>query len=100
MDGATSYHITYTSDGGQSWSLAALNHPENSIAISGIDNSKSYIVGVRARNSVGDSGWVNSPSADPFQPEPTPTPTPEPTPTPTPETHCYSRTDARPRLPE
>ena len=84
VDGATSYHITYTSDGGQSWSLAALNHSENSITISGADNSKTYIVGVRARNSVGDSGWVNSPSAAPYQPEPTPTPTPEPTATPTP----------------
>ena len=56
---AETYHITYSSDGGNSWSLAALNHPNNSITISGVDNSKSYIVGVRARNSGGDSDWRN-----------------------------------------
>ena len=77
--GATSYHITYTSNNGASWSLAALNHPDSSITISNIDNSKTYIVGVRARNSAGDSTWRNSAPAGPFQPPaPTPTPTPAP----------------------
>ena len=65
---ATSYHVTYTSDSGASWSLAALNHPSSSITISSVDNSKSYIVGVRSRNSGGDSGWRNSPSAGPYSP--------------------------------
>ena len=65
---AETYHITYTSDGGKSWSLAALNHPINSITITGADNSKSYIVGVRARNSLGDSGWRNSPVIGPYNP--------------------------------
>ena len=63
---ATSYHVTYTSDNGASWSLAALNHPETSIAITGVDNGLTYIVGVRARNDYGDSGWVNSPAAAPY----------------------------------
>ena len=65
--GATSYHVTYSSDGGGSWSLAALNHPNNSITI-GVDNAKTYIVGVRARNEHGDSGWTNSPAAGPYTP--------------------------------
>ena len=69
--------------------MAALNHAESDIEITGVNNSKSYIVGVRARNSEGDSGWRNSPKAGPYTPPaptptPTPTPTPNPTPTPTP----------------
>ena len=47
--GATKYHVTYTDNGGQSWSLAALAHTETSITITGADNSKTYVVGVRAR---------------------------------------------------
>ena len=62
VSGATSYHITYTSNNGASWSLAALNHPDSSITISNADNSKTYIVGVRARNEHGGSGWRNSPA--------------------------------------
>ena len=94
VDGATSYHVTYSSDGGGSWSLAALNHPDASITIMGVQNGDTYIVGVRARNSAGDSGWRNSPAAGPFVP-PTPTPTPESTPTPsttTPSTTTPSTT--------
>ena len=83
VSGATSYHITYTSNNGTSWSLAALNHPDSSITITGVTNSLTYIVGVRARNSAGDSIWRNSTPAGPFQP-PTPTPTATATPTPTP----------------
>ena len=56
VDGATSYHITYSSDGKQSWSLAALNHPDASITVSGVDNASTYIIGVRARNASGSSG--------------------------------------------
>ena len=67
--GATSYHITYSDNGGGSWSLAAQNHSTNSITISGVDNAKTYLVGVRARNKHGDSGWRNSPSAGPHTPE-------------------------------
>ncbi len=60
VSGATSYHITYSSDNKRNWSLAALNHPTNSITISGLENAQSYIVGVRARNLVGASAWTNS----------------------------------------
>ncbi len=82
VSGATSYHVTYSSTGGASWDLAALDHASNSIAISA-DNAKTYIVGVRAKNDAGGSNWRNSPAAGPFTP-PTPDPTPTPTPTPTP----------------
>ena len=64
--GATSYHVTYTSDNGKSWSLAAFDHTQTSIAISGVDDAKAYIVGVRARNDNGWSGWRNSPPASPL----------------------------------
>ena len=70
VEGATSYHVTYSDDGGGSWARAALNHPDNSITISGVDNAKTYLVGVRARNKQGDSGWRNSPAAGPYTPEP------------------------------
>ena len=69
--GATSYHVTYTSDNGTSWSLAAENHPENSITITGVENGLTYIVGVRARNAAGGSGWTNSaPAATVAAPDP------------------------------
>ena len=66
VEGATSYHVTYTSDNGASWSLAALNQPGTSVEIAGVDNGLTYIVGVRARNEHADSGWVNSPAAAPY----------------------------------
>ena len=95
VEGATSYHVTYSSDGGGSWSLAALNHPDSSITI-GVDNANTYVVGVRARNEHGDSGWRNSPSAGPYTPPPPPKPPPEPEPEPppaTPESVSLSRGD-------
>ena len=70
VEGATSYHVTYSSDNGASWSLAAENHPDNGIEIAGVDNALTYIVGVRARNEGGDSGWINSPPVGPYAPEP------------------------------
>ena len=66
VDGATGYWITYSSDGGASWSLAALNHAETSITVSPATNGATYLVGVRARSDHGDSGWRNSPAAGPF----------------------------------
>ena len=90
---ATKYHVTYSSDGGQSWSAASGNHAGTSITISGADNSKSYIVGVRAGNDAGWSGWRNSASAGPYQPDPTPTPTPEPSPPATPASVTLTRAD-------
>ena len=52
--------MTYTTDGGSSWSLAAFEHTTNSITIPNADDAKAYIVGVRAGNDAGWSGWVNS----------------------------------------
>ena len=72
--GATSYHITYTSDNGASWSLGAYGHTSVRINIGGVDNSKTYIVGVRALNEHGGSGWRNSAPAGPFTPPATPPP--------------------------
>ena len=91
--GATTYHVTYTDNGAQSWQLAALDHPagggDESITFDA-DNGSTYIVGVRAKNAAGGSSWVNSPASGPFtpltpEPTPDPTPTPEPTPEPTPD---------------
>ena len=66
--GATKYHVTYTTDGG-SWHAPVNGHANvttSSLTFSA-DNAKSYIVGVRAGNSAGDSGWVNSAPAAPPQ---------------------------------
>ena len=65
VSGATKYHVTYTTDGGYSWSAAASAHTTASIEIDA-DNSKTYIVGVRAGNSVGWGGWRNSAPASPY----------------------------------
>lgn len=59
VPGATKYHVTYKGDGG-TWQLAASNHSSASITLNGIDYTKSYVVGVRAGNSGGWSGWKNS----------------------------------------
>ena len=74
VDGATSYHVTYSSNGGASWSLAAFDHPTSAITIDGADNAATYIVAVRARNSAGGSGWRNSAPAGPHTPSPPATP--------------------------
>ena len=70
---AATYHVTYTTTSGASWQLAALDHPaaegDNSITFAA-DNDATYIVGVRARNSTGGSGWVNSAPAGPYVPPP------------------------------
>ena len=84
---ATKYHITYSADGGGSWHAPVSNHTnwQSTSVTFNADNTKTYIMGVRAGNASGWSGWVNSPAAGPYTPEPTATPTPEPTATPTPE---------------
>ena len=79
-DGATKYHATYTDDGGKSWHAPVDNHtniPTNSLTFS-VDNAKTYVIGVRAGNDAGWSGWRNSPSAGPYIPPNTPTPTSPP----------------------
>ena len=62
---AATYHVTYTDDGGQSWQLAVLKHQGTSLTIDDADASKTYVVGVRAENAGGFSGWTNSASASP-----------------------------------
>ena len=64
---ATKYHITYSSDGGYGWAAASDNHTGTSSTIS-VDNSKSYIVAVRAGNDNGWSGWRNSNAIAPITP--------------------------------
>ncbi len=86
VSGATHYHVTYSTDGGGSWHAPVSGH--RNITSTGLtfsaDNSKTYIVGVRAGNEGGWGGWRNSSSSGPYKP-PTRTPTPKPTPEPTPE---------------
>ena len=89
--GATKYHITYSSDGKRSWSLAAAEHGSTSITISGAKNESGYVVGVRAGNAHGWSGWRNSASAGPYTPPPTLTP--PTTPPGTPASVYVSRSD-------
>ena len=62
---AASYHVTYSDDGGQSWMLAALKRKGTSLTIDNVDAGKTYVVGVRAENAAGFSGWTNSGSAIP-----------------------------------
>ena len=86
VNGATKYHVTYTTDGGSSWHAPVTdnaNYPTNSMTFN-VDNAKTYMVGVRAGNDSGWSGWRNSSAIGPYTPPPTSTPTPMPTPTPTP----------------
>ncbi len=75
VSGADSYHVTYSSDGGASWSLAAYGHTTSSITIS-VSNGDAYVVGVRALNDAGGSGWRNSPSSAPYTPPAPPPATP------------------------
>ena len=65
---ATSYHVTYSADGGATWMLAAFSHTGTSITISDVVNTSAYIAGVRARNANGWSGWRNSPPASAYKP--------------------------------
>ena len=66
VNNAAKYHVTYSSNGGQSWTAASDNHAGASIVIAGVDNAKTYIVGVRAGNAAGWSGWRNSAAAGPY----------------------------------
>ena len=59
-EGATGYDVRYSTDNGSTWKLAAWHWNTSVITIKGTSGSKSYIVGVRARNNVGASDWTNS----------------------------------------
>ena len=65
---ASKYHVTYSSDGKQSWSLAAFEHTTDSITMGGLDNGKTYVFAVRAGNALGWSGWRDSAASGPFVP--------------------------------
>ena len=70
VSGATKYHVTYTTDGGTSWHAPVhdhLNISTNTLTFTA-DNTKTYIVGVRAGNDDGWSGWTNSPASNPYTP--------------------------------
>ena len=64
--GATKYHATYSSDGGNSWSVIGANLPGPGASFGNADPTKTYIVAVRAGNDHGWSGWRNS---APIQPD-------------------------------
>ena len=82
VSNAASYHVTYSSDGENSWTAApcgnnctvgnngvAVNEGIVSITISGVDNAKTYVVGVRASDNGGQwSGWTNSAAIAPQLP--------------------------------
>ena len=66
---AAAYHVTYTTNNGQSWSLGAMDHAQTTWTLNDADNSATYVVGVRARNSANAwSGWTNSAAAGPYVP--------------------------------
>ena len=64
---ADHYHVTYTpvAAANVSWNLAASEHQGTSITITGVESATTYLVGVRAKNGAGASGWVNSAPAAP-----------------------------------
>ena len=82
VSGVASYHVTYSSDGENSGTAApcgnnctvgnngvSINEGVVSITITGADNSKTYVVGVRASDNGGQwSGWTNSASIAPQLP--------------------------------
>ena len=67
VSGATKYHALYQADGAGDW-LPPIDGYDNiqgtSFAFS-VDNTKSYVVGVRAGNQHGWSPWTESASNDP-----------------------------------
>ena len=76
VSGATKYHVTYTTDGGASWHAPVNDHMNvgtNTLTFTA-DNTKTYIVGVRAGNDDGWGDWTNSPASNPYTPPDTPTP--------------------------
>ena len=66
VTGTTGYDIVYSSNDRASWTRAVSGMAGGSGATrtytisTGIDNSSTYHVGIRARSSAGASGWTNS----------------------------------------
>ena len=74
VSGATHYHVTYSTDDGDSWHAPVDDHQNvttNRLTFNA-DNSKTYVVGVRAGNGDAWSAWVDSDPAGPFTPPPDP----------------------------
>ncbi len=67
---ATKYQVNYTADKGRVWKTLASEHTSNSITFE-IWNGNTYIIGVRAGNANGWSGWTNSLESPPI-PNPLP----------------------------
>ena len=65
---ATKYHITYSVHGHWNWASAGENISSTTTTISGVDNNATYVVGVRAGNATGWSGWTNSSAIAPQTP--------------------------------
>ena len=72
VSSATGYDVVSSKDGRKSWARHHTGTSSSSVTISGIDTSKTYVVGVRATNAVGSSGWVNSAPNFPDTSPPTP----------------------------
>ena len=71
VDGAAKYHALYQADGAGDW-LPPIPDYQNITATSftfDIDNTKSYVVGVRAGNSAGWGPWTDSPTSNPPLPD-------------------------------
>ena len=64
---ATSYHIGYSTDLGQSWLRIGTYHTQTSITFNA-DNDATYIVCVMSVNDDGGSAWRNSAAAGPYAP--------------------------------
>ena len=71
-DGATGYDVRYSTDDKATWQQAATNLAGTSYTLSNADSTKTYVIGVRAVNDAGESGWTNSAAVSPPEPEPQP----------------------------
>ncbi len=69
-DGATGYDVQYSTDDKATWARAATNHAGTTYTLSNADDTKTYVVGVRAVNDAGASGWTDSAQVSPPQPDP------------------------------
>ena len=69
-EGAATYDVTYTDAAAISWQRAAWGRAGTGLTIGGVEAGKSYVVGVRAKNALGESAWANSaPASVPAAPD-------------------------------
>ena len=62
---ALGYQVDYSTNGGQSWAMAAWWNNTTSTTLHGMDNNATYTVRVRGRNNRGDGAWSDSVTAPP-----------------------------------